>query len=142
MSSAPSGSSALQHVKLGDALEIRDGIIFDFYSGLPHIVCLYIQCLLCLKLMVTFWELIKETLHVLGKPSHGNAASSSESAVALFKTPALEEAAVETGSCLAPPSSHGLLLGSPKKALQRLHPYRGHVVLSRKTPLQQQFDGE
>ena len=32
-----SGSLALQHVKLGDALEIHNRIIFDFYSGLPHI---------------------------------------------------------------------------------------------------------
>ena len=31
------GSSALQCVKLGDAPEIRNGIIFDFYLGLPHI---------------------------------------------------------------------------------------------------------
>ena len=38
MSPALSGSSALQRVKLGDALEIRDGIIFDFYPGLPHIM--------------------------------------------------------------------------------------------------------
>ena len=26
-----------KHVKLGDALEIRDGIIFDIYLGLPHV---------------------------------------------------------------------------------------------------------
>ena len=32
-----SGSSALQRIKLGDALEIRNGMIFDFYSRLPHI---------------------------------------------------------------------------------------------------------
>ena len=31
-------SSALQRVKLSDALEIRNGIIFDFYSGLPHMI--------------------------------------------------------------------------------------------------------
>ena len=37
MSPALSESSALQRVKLGDALEIRDGIIFDFYLGLPHV---------------------------------------------------------------------------------------------------------
>ena len=35
MSPALSRSSALYHVKLGDALEIRNGIIFDFYWGLP-----------------------------------------------------------------------------------------------------------
>ena len=32
-----SGSSALQHVKLSDALEIRNRVIFDFYPGLPHV---------------------------------------------------------------------------------------------------------
>ena len=40
---APIGSLALQRVKLGDALEIRDAIIFDFYPGLPHIVLLKVQ---------------------------------------------------------------------------------------------------
>ena len=37
MSPAPSGSLVLQRIKLGDALKIHDGIIFDFYLGLPHI---------------------------------------------------------------------------------------------------------
>ena len=37
MSPAPSESLALQCVKLSDALEIHDGLIFDFYPGLPHI---------------------------------------------------------------------------------------------------------
>ena len=37
MSPTLSGSSALQRVKVGDALEMRNGLIFDFYSGLPHI---------------------------------------------------------------------------------------------------------
>ena len=35
MSTATSGSLALQRVKVGYALEIRDGIIFEFYLGLP-----------------------------------------------------------------------------------------------------------
>ena len=48
MSPTLSGSSALQRVKLGDALEIRNGIIFDFYSGLSH-VCLFIGCCLATK---------------------------------------------------------------------------------------------
>ena len=38
MSPAPSVSLALQHIKLGDALEIHDGIIFEFYPGLPQIL--------------------------------------------------------------------------------------------------------
>ena len=37
MSPALSGSLALECVKLGDVLEIRDGMIFKFYLGLPHI---------------------------------------------------------------------------------------------------------
>ena len=37
MSPTLSRSSALLCVKLGDALEIRTWIIFDFYSGLPHL---------------------------------------------------------------------------------------------------------
>ena len=37
MSPTLSGSSALKRVKLGDALEMHDRIIFNFYSGLPHI---------------------------------------------------------------------------------------------------------
>ena len=36
MSPASSGSLVLQCVKLGDVLEIHDGIIFDFDLGLPH----------------------------------------------------------------------------------------------------------
>ena len=37
MSPVLSRSSALHRVKLGDVLELRDGIMFDFYPGLPHI---------------------------------------------------------------------------------------------------------
>ena len=45
MSPALSRSLALQHVKLSDALEIREGIIFDFYPGLPHMYVAYICCM-------------------------------------------------------------------------------------------------
>ena len=38
MSSAPSGSSVLQHIQLVDPLKIRDRIIFEFYSELPHMI--------------------------------------------------------------------------------------------------------
>ena len=38
MSLTPRGSLVLQRVKLGDVLEICDGIIFEFYPGLPHIL--------------------------------------------------------------------------------------------------------
>ena len=37
MSPALDGSSAIRHFELSDALKIHDGIIFDFYTGLPHI---------------------------------------------------------------------------------------------------------
>ena len=30
------GRTALQCFKLGNAVEIRNGIMFDFYPGLPH----------------------------------------------------------------------------------------------------------
>ena len=38
MSPALSGSLALQRIKLGVVLEIRDAIIFDFFSELPHVI--------------------------------------------------------------------------------------------------------
>ena len=37
MSPALNGSSAIRRFKHSDAIEIRDGITFDFYTGLPHI---------------------------------------------------------------------------------------------------------
>ena len=36
MGPTSNGSSALQHFVHGNALEIRNGIMFDFYPGLPH----------------------------------------------------------------------------------------------------------
>ena len=38
LSPALNGSSALQRFERSDAIEIRDGITFDFYTGLPHMV--------------------------------------------------------------------------------------------------------
>ena len=37
MSPALNGSSALQRFERGNAVEIHNGIMFDFYSGLPHV---------------------------------------------------------------------------------------------------------
>ena len=37
MSPALNESSAIRRFKHGDAIEIDDGITFDFYMGLPHI---------------------------------------------------------------------------------------------------------
>ena len=34
--SAPSVSSAIWYFEGSDAIEIRNGITFDFYAGLPH----------------------------------------------------------------------------------------------------------
>ena len=36
MSPALNGSSAIQRFEVSDAIEIRDGITLDFYTGLPH----------------------------------------------------------------------------------------------------------
>ena len=36
MSPALNRSSAIWHLKHSDAIKIRDGIIFDFYTGLSH----------------------------------------------------------------------------------------------------------
>ena len=38
MSPALNGSSAIRRFERSDAIEIHDGITFDFYMGLPHIV--------------------------------------------------------------------------------------------------------
>ena len=36
MSPAFNGSSAIRHFKHSNAIKIRNGITFDFYTGLPH----------------------------------------------------------------------------------------------------------
>ena len=36
MGPTPNGSSALQHFERGNAIEIHNRIVFDFYPGLPH----------------------------------------------------------------------------------------------------------
>ena len=33
---APNGTSMLQRFEHGNMIEIRNGIMFDFYLGLPH----------------------------------------------------------------------------------------------------------
>ena len=53
MSPTLSRSSALQCVKLGDALKIRNGTIFDFYSGLPRVF-----------LLLLFSDLLERTCEV------------------------------------------------------------------------------
>ena len=90
--------------------------------------------MLCLSLHIPPMQRVA-AYRYLGPRTALSAASSSELTLASFKTPALEEAAAEMGGCSPAPSSHGLLLGSPKP-LCRLRPHRGHVILSCKTPLQ------
>ena len=60
MSLALSGSSALYRVKHGDALEIHNGIIFDFYPGLPH---------MCSCTAYTSSYYLRATLISLGAPN-------------------------------------------------------------------------
>ena len=68
MSPALSGSLALWHVKLGDALEIRVGIIFDFYPGLPHIKRIpYVTCSVGLaQACHNMFGLLIHTIHASG----------------------------------------------------------------------------
>ena len=47
MSPALNGSSVIQHFEGSDAIEIRNGITFDFYTGLPHIIPQVLQCTVC-----------------------------------------------------------------------------------------------
>ena len=37
MGPALNGSSVIQRFEGSDAIEIHDGITFDFYTGLPHV---------------------------------------------------------------------------------------------------------
>ena len=41
MSPALNGSLAIQRFERSDAIEIRDGITFDFYTGLSHILSIH-----------------------------------------------------------------------------------------------------
>ena len=41
MSPALNGTTALQHFERGNAVEIRNWKMFDFYLGLPQILCLH-----------------------------------------------------------------------------------------------------
>ena len=46
MSPALNGSSAQERFKRGNAIEICNGIMFDFYLGLPHMIQLEIDNLI------------------------------------------------------------------------------------------------
>ena len=59
MSSALNRRSALEWFECGNAIEIRNGIMFDFYPGLPHlylsIVYTHYQYMQCVAAVV-FWQ--------------------------------------------------------------------------------------
>ena len=63
MSPALNGSSALQRFERSNAIEIRNGIMFDFYLGLPHMYSLitprftYNFLLKMVLDLYTYWEL-------------------------------------------------------------------------------------
>jgi len=38
MSPTRNGSFALQHFEHSNAIKIRNGVMFDFYPGLPHVL--------------------------------------------------------------------------------------------------------
>ena len=42
MSPALNGSSAVERFKHGNAIELCNRIMFDFYPGLPHLCILYV----------------------------------------------------------------------------------------------------
>ena len=68
MSPALNGSSALQRFKRSNASEIRNGIMFDFYPGLPH-VCSKEQTWTCMNAIATQLHLLPFIL-LLPLPPH------------------------------------------------------------------------
>ena len=64
MNPAPSGSLALQCVKLGNVLEVRNWIIFVFCLGLPHIEWYQV----CITILWRSWCVIMQEALIL-KPS-------------------------------------------------------------------------
>ena len=92
------------------------------------IVRLYKYCLLKVDNLAGVFSVVPNCSYpsatVAWSSSCFSAASTSELTLASFKTPALEEAAAEMGSCSAAPNSHGLLLGLQKNSLQTSSPQR------------------
>ena len=69
MSPALNGSSAIRRFECSNVIEIRDGITFDFYMGLPHLDFIAvsqwaIRCLkyLCLHVHCTYEPALKGRL--------------------------------------------------------------------------------
>ena len=60
MSPTPNGSSVLQRFERGNALEIRNRIMFDFYPGLPQVFgILFIVPSIISEIEVTTRELLQ-----------------------------------------------------------------------------------
>ena len=97
--------------------------------------------MLCLSLHIAPCNVAIRSLLVAWSSNCCIAASSTKSMVASFKTSALKEVAAETGSCSAPVQFMWTTIGFTEKLSADVHPHRAHihVVLIRKTPLQQQF---
>jgi len=65
MRPALNGSSALQRFERSNASEIRNGIMFDFYPGLPHITYVYINWLTNITKLKTFFLSIGVCNHLI-----------------------------------------------------------------------------
>ena len=60
MSPALNGSSAIRRFEDNDAIEIRDGITFEFYTGLPHIGTFSVKISFTISLPVNLPRLRQE----------------------------------------------------------------------------------
>ena len=63
MSSAFNGSSALRRFEHSDAIEIRDGITFDFYTGLPQV---YFAHNLCHTIITACYKVTNHVTVIVG----------------------------------------------------------------------------
>ena len=64
LSPALNRSSVIRRFEVSDAIEIRDGIAFDFYMGLPHMVTMAVTLLTACMYGVA----LKNVGHVCYKP--------------------------------------------------------------------------
>ena len=71
MSPALNGSSVVRHFERSDATEIRDGIIFDFYTGVTYCITVIKVHIAIIAELPLRAELIRDThiqLHDCTKP--------------------------------------------------------------------------
>ena len=62
MSPALNGISAIRHFECSNAIEIRDGITFDFYTGLPLMTLFYVQS--------SLYYMVYQTSYIYMSPSY------------------------------------------------------------------------